>query len=118
MKSSFIIKNQLKKIGNQIYLTDGEWISSPFSAYIYPLWRKKSSAFELAYTETGIESKEYYLYIGPCDHDITALSDDAEVIYNDCRFCFLRRDAVKISDETVYYTGILKKIKEGEYVEY
>lgn len=118
MNKPYIIKKQLEKIGNQIYLTDGDWKSMPFKAYIYPLWRRKSSAFEPVYTEIGAESREYYLYIGPCNHDIMVLSEAGRIVYDDVSFSFTRRDAVKVNDEIIYFTGILKRIKESEYVEY
>lgn len=118
MKSAFIIKKQLEKVGNRLCLTDGEWTSVPFFAYVYPLWRKKTSAFEPEYTEIGLEIKEYYLYLGPHDHDITALSDSAQVEFDNNKFVFMRRDGVKSGNDIVYYTGILKRIKEGEYHEY
>ncbi len=118
MKKPYIVKKQLDKIGNTVYLTDGDWTSAPFCASVQPLWRRKSSAFEPEYTQIGTESREYYLYIGPYDHDITVLSDKSKVLFNDTSFCFTRRDAVKIGGETVYFTGILKKLKESELDEY
>lgn len=118
MKTSEIIKKQLEKIGNAVSLSDGGVTTQEFKAYIYPLWRRKSSAFEPAYTEVGPESREYYLYIGPSKFDITALSAYGEVLFNGFHFSFTRRDSVKCGNEIIYYTGILKKIKEGEYDEY
>lgn len=118
MNNAYIIKRELEKVGNETYLTDGEWTSMPFWAYVYPLWRKKSSAFESLLTEIGAKNDEYYLFIGPKDHNILSLSDCGNVLYDDNKFAFVRKDSVKVSGEVIYYTGILKKIRESEYVEY
>ena len=67
MRSGYIIKNHLDKIGIEATLYDGEWNSMPFKCTVNPLWRK---------------------------------------------------NAVKINDEVIYYTGILREIKEAEYDEY
>ncbi len=116
MKKANIIKNQLDKSAGKVYLSDNEWNSMPFNAFVTHLWRRKSSAFEPEYTELGAVSPEYYLYIGPYNHDITALSDDLLLHMDGSCFEFKRRDAVKFCDETIYYTGILQKLKgEGAY---
>ncbi len=118
MNYGHLIKKQLCKIGVPIYLQDGEWTSMPFHAMINYLWRKKSSSFEPNATPIGLTMQDYYLYIGPKDHDILALSDDALVICGDRKYTFSKRDAVRIDDEVYYYSAILKKVEETEYEEY
>lgn len=51
MRSGYIIKNHLDKIGIEATLYDGEWNSMPFKCTVNPLWRKKSSAFDDDVTE-------------------------------------------------------------------
>lgn len=118
MKSTQIIKNQIERSGSTVYLKDGEWTSTPFRACVSCLWRKKSSAFEDNYTQIGANGSQYYLYIGPVGHDITALSDEAVLELDGVKYEFKRKDAVRFCDEIVYYTGILRRIKEAEYEEY
>lgn len=118
MNCSYLIKKQLDSIGNQVYLQDGEWISMPFYACLNHLWRKKTSSFEDVVSEIGSSVAEYYLYIGPKEHNIETLSDNAVLIWDDIKFVFRRREAVKVGNETVYYTAILRKVKEAEYEEY
>ena len=40
MRSGYIIKNHLDKIGIEATLYDGEWNSMPFKCTVNPLWRK------------------------------------------------------------------------------
>lgn len=114
MTQANLIKKQLDKIGNTVYLKEDEWISTPYKAVITHLWRKKSSNFEPQLTELGVVSNEYYLYIGPANHNIKVLSNDAVLIFDDCQYEFKCKDSVRLGDQTVYYTGILRKITGGQ----
>ena len=58
MRSGYIIKNHLDKIGIEATLYDGEWNSMPFKCTVNPLWRKKSSAFDDDVTELGIMKRD------------------------------------------------------------
>ena len=111
MNRANIIKRQLEKAGKTICLKDGEWISTPFNACISHLWRKKTSSFEPEYSELGKSSLQYYLYIGPYNHDITALSEEAVAEVNGENYEFKCADAVTFAGEVIYYTGILKRLE-------
>lgn len=116
MNKANLIKKQLERVGRSLYIKDGEWISTPFYAYVSHLWRKKSSAFEPDYDEAGKGTSKYYLYIGPYDHDITSLSEDAVVELDGRRYEFKNADGVSFSGQTVYYTAILRLL-EGDTFE-
>lgn len=119
MQEANIIKNQLCIVGNTVYLQQGDWTSMPFKAVINHLWRKKSSAFLPSPSEIGQVDSCFYLYIGPSNHDITALGEEAVLISGNTKYRFRRRDCVSKSDEVLYYTGVLEKLEEGdEYEEY
>lgn len=110
MNKAYIIKRQLDQAGREVYLKDSDWVSVPFNACITHLWRKKTSSFEPSYTQLGKSYFEYYLYIGPYDHDITALSDDAILEIGSEQFVFKCADAVTFAGKVIYYTGILKRL--------
>lgn len=117
MNKADIIKRQLDKAGRTVYFKDGEWISTPINACVSHLWRKKTSGFEPEYTELGQSVREYYLYTGPYDHDITALSDDASVIFGGNTYEIKCADAVTFGDDVIYYTAILKRCRGDENAE-
>lgn len=112
-----IIKDQINRAGKTVCLKDGSWTSVPFFACLSCLWRKKTSDFEPDMEQLGTADPEYYLYIGPYDHDITALTEDALVISNNEEYEFKNADAVMFGNEIIYYAGILKKIKGTDYDE-
>ncbi|MGN1202223.1 MAG: hypothetical protein ACI4RF_02935 [Eubacterium sp.] len=117
MTKAYIIKKQLDRAGRNVCLKDGEWVSTPFNACISHLWRKKSSAFEPGYTELGKSFYEYYLYIGPYNHDITVLSENGIVEMDGSQFEFKCADAVTFGGQVVYYTGILKRLRGADFDE-
>ena len=126
MNSAYIIKNQLDKIGSTAVLKDGDWTSMPFKCTVSPLWRKKSSAFDDSVTKVGTNKARYHLYkmgkrVNSTDKTKTRIfeiEEDGRLIYNDISYKFLRKNAVKINDETIYYTGILREVEEAQYDEY
>lgn len=117
MNTANLIRKQLEKTGSKMYLQDGEWTSMPFWANVFHLWRKSRTNFEAEFTEIGRSEKDYYFYVGPANHDITALSENAVLIAGDKKFLFKKRDAVAVGEDVIYYTGALLKIQEGDYNE-
>lgn len=114
MTKAEIIKKQLDKAGRTVYFKDGEWISTPVNACVSHLWRKKTSNFEPEYTELGQSTRDYYLYTGPYNHDITSLSDDATVAFDGDEYEIKCADAVTFGNNIIYYTAILKRLR-GDY---
>lgn len=111
MNKEHIIRKEIEQLGSTVMITDGEWISVPFKAILYPLWRKKSSNFEKRLTELGGSLMEYYHYIGSANHSITDLSEDALLIYDGEKYEFKHSDKAVTDNQVLYYTGILRKLK-------
>lgn len=111
MNKQHIISRQLERLGSTVLLVDGEWTSVPYRAMIYSLWRKKSSNFESSYTQIGTDLSQYYHYIGPANHNITELGDNALLKLGDDYYEFKHRDKVMIDDEVIFYNGILRRLK-------
>lgn len=116
MNISHIIKREIDKVGSTVYLKNDNWSSTPFKACIQPLWRKKSSAFGDGHLPFGAVCERYSLFIGPVTHDITAV--DSLLYRNEEKYEFVRKTPVIVNDDVIYYTGILKEIKEADYDEY
>lgn len=112
MNNAYKVKNGLQQVGERVFLKDGNWISVPFYAVLSPRWKNDKSNFELKETEIGRVSADYYTYIGPFDHNILSLSDDAYLLADGIKYIFRKRDSVKMGDKVVYYRGILRKVWE------
>lgn len=115
--AAYVIKNQLCRVGNTARLADGDYLSMPFFCTLQQTWRKNKTNFEKSHTPLGLVSTDYYMYIGPFDSDITALSDSGELVIQGERFEFLKKEAVLMGDDVLYYTGVVKKIVEGSNAE-
>ena len=110
MNRAIKIKNGLKKAGKQVYLKDGEWVSAPFYAVVAQKWRSNRSNFEQVQTAAGSVSKDYFTFIGPYDHNIISLSDDARVLLGDEEFVFKKKEEVAAGGEKLFYWGVLRKV--------
>ena len=54
--------------------------TAPFKGFIQPLRYKNKMYLGGVYTEIGKAKYDYFLYIGPPDHDISRLSADSRII--------------------------------------
>ena len=110
MNNKYTVKNGLIRVGEKVYVKDGNWISIPFYAVLSPKWRSNQSNFEPKETEIGRVSADYYTYIGPFDHNILSLSENAYLITEDAKFIIKKRDAVKMGNKVLFYRGVLRKV--------
>lgn len=108
------IKNGLKKAGKRVYLKDGDWISTPFFAVIAQKWRSNKSNFEQNFTAAGRVSKDYFTFIGPYDHNILSLSENAVVLFGSEEYIFKKKEEVSAGGEKLFYWGVLRKVWSGE----
>ena len=106
------IKNELRKIGRKVVLVDGDWKSMPFYAKIQPIRYKNKMYLQETGTPLGLNIQEYFLYIGPFDHDFTSLSSMCEVVLNDDKFTVTKREKVYYKDEMIYVWAVLRRLVE------
>lgn len=114
MSRADTIKKELIKVGKEIFLADGDWVSTPFFAVIKQKWQETKTNFEPRVTPIGEVSADYFVYIGPYDHDIEALSENALVLYDDEKYVFKKRQRVVVGGSTLYYWGILRRVWEAD----
>lgn len=112
MNKAYKVKNLLERVGQKVYLQDGNWVSMPYYAVLRPRWRNNKSNFELKETEIGRVSADYYTYTGPFDHNILSLSDKAVLYADGTKYVFKKKDAVKFEDRVLYYNAVLRKVWE------
>lgn len=108
------IKAQLKKVGKRVFLADGAWLSTPLWAVVSPRWRYSKSDFENERTEIGVVSDDYFSFVGPFDHDINWLGENGYLLCDGVKYIFKKKECVKMNDETLFYSGILKRVWEEE----
>jgi len=114
MNREYKIKNRLNKVGREVILADGDWLSAPSYAVIQHNYKKNKTNFENKLSEIGYISKDYYTYIGPFDHDITALSRDAVVLSDGRKYIFKKRERILCQSKILFYFAILKRVWEDE----
>lgn len=112
MEKANLIKNELIKVGKEVFLADGSWVSTPFFAVIQQKWKETKTNFEPRVTEIGEVSADYFVYIGPYDHDIEALSENGFLLYGDEKYIFKKKERVVLGNRVQYFWGILRRVWE------
>ena len=108
--AAHIIKNQLTRAGNSACLVTGAGRSLPFFCTLQQTWRKNKSNFTDRQTPIGRVDKDFYLYIGPFDRNILELPEDAVLETGDRSYYFIKREAVCMGGQLLYYTGVMKRL--------
>lgn len=114
MNKAYKIKNGLKKTGKKVFLTDGDWCSTPFFAVIEQRWKSNKSNFEYRETEIGRVSTDYFTYIGPFDHNIEAISENGYLCCGNEKYIFKKKEKVDVGGTVQYFWGILRRVWEAD----
>ena len=95
------------------HLPDG-WSSLPYRAFIEPLRYKNKMYLEGVNTQIGFSDQGYYLYIGPAEHDIGKLSQNAFIQSGDKKYVISRVETVFLGEKPLYIWAVLRTRIEEE----
>jgi len=115
VKKAYRIRRGLRKVGREVFLADGGWVSAPYYAVLEQRWKSNKSNFENRQTEIGFTSADYYTYIGPFDHDIEAVSENGCLYADGVKYIFKKKEKMKMGGELLYFTGVVRRVQEAEY---
>lgn len=110
---SKLCKQYLARIGQRVCVVDND-NKYEFYATVQETWHRNKSRFEDTQTKIGTVKKNYYLYIGPSDVDICSMSDDAVLECDGSKYIFVKKERIKSADTIQFYSGMLKKVYEGD----
>ena len=113
MNYTNIIKTHLRILGAPIRAVKGNEVYDGY-AVIDQTWKRNKSLFEESSSKIGRYYKNYYYYIGPYDINIKAFGNEDYIEFGGEKLYFVQKDAVVVGGITQYYTGVLKKIEEGD----
>ncbi len=102
--------------GRSVCLTDGDaWTSETFHAFIQPLRYKNKMYLYGIDTQIGFNAQGHYLYIGPPEHDLTAVQDsDFMIESGDVRYRIDRAEKVYCGESVFYVWAIIRTVVEDE----
>lgn len=83
-------------------------------AIVQSFWRSGKSRYRKQHSPIGLTMDDYYCYIGFPKYDITQLTDDDIVIFDNKSFCFVNAEPVRVNNKIQYYYGTLKRIWEDD----
>ena len=91
------------------------WQSTPFRCFLQPLRYKNKMYLYGVNTQIGFNAQGHYLYIGPPDHDPTALSSHASLRVGDQAYLIDRAEKVYCGEKLYYIWAIVRTVVlEGE----
>lgn len=107
------LKTMFDNYGQEIKLKDSlGWSSPTFGGFIQPLRYKNKMYLNGVNTVIGFNSQGHYLYIGPPDHDLTALTNEQWLESNGKKFTVDRCEKVYFKNEVIYLWAIIREIVE------
>lgn len=103
-----------RSIGRDVSLSDEpNWQSGPYKAFVQPLRYKNKMYLDGAFTEIGRNTAGYYLYIGPPEHDVTALTSAGRLTDSEGKVYIINRcEKVWFGTQVFYIWAILREANE------
>ena len=103
----------MNRFGRKAFLSQSDgWRSTPFHCFLQPLRYKNKMYLYGVNTQIGYNAQGYYLYIGPPEHDLTALSDEVQLHVGDERYRIDRAEKVYCAQQPYYIWAIVRTIVE------
>ena len=108
------IKRVMERFGRQVTLClpDNGGESGPYGAFVQPLRYKNKMYLGGVNTRIGFNREGHYLYLGPPEHDLTALPHGAWIACGDERYTIDRAEVVFFGDEPSHIWAIIRSMVE------
>lgn len=107
------LDSMFNKYGQEIILKNTEgWRSPIFGGFIQPLRYKNKMYLNGVNTVIGFNSQGHYLYIGPPNHDLSALTGESWIESNGKKYTVDRCEKVYFKNTVVYIWAIIREIVE------
>lgn len=108
------IKRAMDNHGQKIYIRDEKLQSLPFNAFIQPVRYKNRMYLQDINTVVGLDSKDYFLYIGPYDREIDQTNRNMVIESNSKKYNVVKSQPVHFDDQVVYVWAVIKEFVEDE----
>ncbi len=109
------LENLMKRYGREMNLNlpDG-WKSNTFYGFIQPLRYKNKMYLSGVNTQIGYNSEGYYLYIGPPEHDLTNIGEDARLSAGGVDYQVDRAEKVYRNGKVFYIWAVVRTVVVSE----
>lgn len=109
------LENLMKHHGREMSLSlpDG-WQSNTFYGFIQPLRYKNKMYLSGVNTQIGYNSEGYYLYIGPPEHDLTTIGEDARLSAGGVDYQIDRAEKVYRGGKVFYIWAVVRTVVEEQ----
>ena len=110
------LDNFFKQFGMTVRLQDINGYSGEyFKCFIQPLRYKNKMYLDGVNTAIGFNSEGHYLYLGPPEHDLTAIeSPETWLQFSSDKYKIDRAEKVYFAGNVIYIWAIIRKMVEVE----
>lgn len=109
-----VISRYLRRLGRSVTVLCRDKDDLNFYAVIEQTWHRDKTRFEPSYSRLGGVINDYYDYFGPCDIDVTTLTEEDYLVCDGKKYIFVKSECVKVGDYIQYYSGMLKRVNEED----
>lgn len=107
------LKNLMQEYGTTAFLQTADgWRSCAYPCFLQPLRYKNKMYLEGVQTPLGLAASGYYLYIGPPEHDLSKLGDDAAVNIDGKKYQVSRSEKIYLGESAWYVWAVLISCSE------
>ena len=103
----------IDRYGRKARLTQEDgWESTPFHCFLQPLRYKNKMYLYGVNTRIGYNAQGHYLYIGPPEHDLTAMQDNVLLCVDGENYRIDRAEKVYCGEQLYYVWAIVRTVVE------
>lgn len=106
------IRTAMNRHGQTVHFIDKDWTSTPFKAFVQSVRYKNKMYLKDVNTPLGLANQDYFLYIGPYDHQLSQLSAEAVVRQEENKYVVVKSECVKFGNKVCYVWAIMQRLWE------
>lgn len=116
LNKSKLFEKYITALGRAVSVIKVDGSEDKILAVVQSFWRGGKARYKKQQSRIGMDLEDFFTYIGPPSYDITSLTEDDIVVFDNKEFCFVNIEPIRIGNEILYYTGTLKRVWRGNNV--
>lgn len=116
LNKSKLCKKYINALGREVTIIKSNGSEDKLLAVVQSIWRGGRERYEKHNTEIGLNLDDYYSFICSNDYDITNLTENDIVYFENKKYHFVHTEPIVVGGVIQYYTGTIKREWEAKDV--